>query len=299
MKSVLIGSVRSSAIVLKQMINTGFPINMVFSLDEQYSENVSGYYPIHEIAKEHGIEYNKFRKINEEKVVDAIRNISPDYIFVVGLSQIVGKDIIDTAKKGVVGFHPTPLPKFRGRAAMVWQILLGVHETKCTLFLIDEGMDSGDILGQEPYVLSDDDYAMDAQLKVEDALDRLSERVLTQINNGTINPIKQNEEEATYLLVRRPEDGLIDWSSSTKDIHRLIRAVSDPYPGAYSLYDGKHKIIIWKADIIENRKYIGIPGQICELHDDSFDVLGTDGIIRVKKYTNEDGIKLFVGHKMK
>ena len=182
---------------------------------------------------------------------------------------------------------------------MVWQLLLGVQQSKCSLFLIDEGMDSGDILGQEEYVLSEEDYAMDAQIKVEEALGRLAEKVLLQIKNGTIKPIKQNEEEATYLLVRRPEDGLINWKDATKDIHRLIRAVSNPYPGAYSLYDGLHKIIIWKAEILKNNKYIGIPGQICEIRKDSFDVVGIDGIIRVLSYTNEDDVKLLVGHKLK
>ena len=160
-------------------------------------------------------------------------------------------------------------------------------------------MDSGDILGQEPYELTDDDYAIDAQMKVEVALNKLSENVLKSIMSGTLHPQKQNEDEATYLLVRRPEDGLIDWTKSTNEIHRLIRAVSCPYPGAFSLYDGEHKIIIWRADVIENKKYIGIPGQICEVRQGQFDVVGTDGIVRVTDYSNEDNVKLLVGHKLK
>ena len=100
---------------------------MVFSLDEKYSKNVSGYYPIHKIAEENGIPYHKFRKINEEENINLIKEISPDYIFVIGLSQLIDKEIIDSAKKGVIGYHPTPLPKFRGRAAIPWQILLGIN----------------------------------------------------------------------------------------------------------------------------------------------------------------------------
>ena len=70
-------------------------------------------------------------------------------------SQLIDKEIIDAAKIGAIGFHPTPLPKFRGRAALVWQVLLGVKDTKCSLFFIDEGMDSGDIIGQEEYTIED------------------------------------------------------------------------------------------------------------------------------------------------
>jgi len=299
MKNVLIGSVGSSRILLEEMIKIGFPVDIVFSLDEKYSANVSGYTPIHELAAENGISYKKFKKISDPENIEIIKRIQPDYIFVIGLSQLVPQKMIDLAKKGVVGFHPTPLPKFRGRAAIVWQILLGVQETKCTLFLIDEGIDSGDILGQEEYVIEDTDYAIDVRGKLLSALSRLSRRVLKQIIDGTIEPQKQNEEEATYLLIRRPEDGQIDWKTPCVDIHRLIRAVSHPYPGAFGMYDGEHKIIIWRAEVIENKKYIGIPGQIAEINDRSFDVLGIDGLVRVTDYENVDSVALRVGHKLK
>jgi methionyl-tRNA formyltransferase len=285
--------------MLEEMIKAKFPINMVFSLDEQYSKNVSGYRPIHEIAESHRIPYMKFHKISDEKNIEIIKEIQPDYIFVIGLSQLVDKRILDIASKGTIGFHPTPLPKYRGRAAVVWQVLLGVRKTKCTLFMLDEGMDSGDILGQEEYIIEDTDYAKDVESKLCDALRRLSERILPGLMEDTIIPQKQNEDEATYLLIRRPEDGLINWNEPVEKIHRLIRAVSHPYPGAFGMYDGMHKIIIWRAEIIENKNIIGIPGQICRIAENSFDVLGVDGIIRITDYENENNIKMYVGHKLK
>lgn len=299
MKTILIGSVISSQIMLEEMIATNFPIDMVFSLDERYSENVSGYYPIHETAEKHGIPCVKFKKISTDENIEIIRSIDPDYIFVIGLSQLIDRRIIDIPHKGCIGFHPTPLPKFRGRAAMVWQVLLGIHETKCTLFMLDEGMDSGDILGQQEYVIDDTDYAEDVELKLCDALKLLSRNVLNELKNGTLVPAKQNEEEATYLLIRRPEDGLIDWKEPIDKIHRLVRAVSHPYPGAFGMYDGNHQIIIWKAEVIENKNIIGIPGQICHVFENSFDVLCADGILRVTEWENIDQVKMFVGHKLK
>ncbi|MCI8514251.1 MAG: methionyl-tRNA formyltransferase [Lachnospiraceae bacterium] len=299
MRNILIGSVASSRLILQEMIKLAFPVDMVFSLDEKYSEGVSGYEPIHRIAEQNGIPYRKFKKINDRENLEFIKEMQPDYIFVVGLSQIVPREMIDCASKGVVGFHPTPLPKFRGRAAIVWQILLGVRETKCTLFLIDEGMDSGDIIGQEEYVIDDGDYAEDVRKKLHIAISKLSSRVLKQIMAGTLHPVKQKEDEATYLLVRRPEDGHIDWNRPADEIHRLVRAVSRPYPGAFGLYDGEHPVTIWRAEKRANTKYIGIPGQIANIAETYFDVLAADGLIRVTDYENRDGVRLLAGHKLK
>lgn len=299
MKSVLIGSVLSSQIMLEEMLKVGFSIDMVFSLDEKYSENVSGYYPIHETAKQNGIPFTMFRKISTEENIKLLQEINPDYIFVIGLSQLIDRRILDIPNKGCIGFHPTPLPKFRGRAAMVWQILLGVHETKCTLFMLDEGVDSGDILGQQEYVIEDTDYAADVENKLCAALRILSNKVLTGLREKTIVPQKQNEDEATYLLIRRPEDGQIDWKEPIEKIHRLVRAVSHPYPGAFGMYDSNHQIIIWRAEVIENNNIIGIPGQICRISEGSFDVLGVDGLLRVTEWDNVDQVKMFVGHKLK
>ncbi len=299
MRSVLIGSVGSSNIMLEAMISTHFPVDRVFSVDEKYSDNISGYCPIHELAAENGIPYTKFHKINDEENIRLIKEIDPDFIFVIGLSQLVSQEIIEAAKVGVIGFHPAPLPKMRGRAANVWEVLLGLHEVKCSVFFIDQGVDSGDILGQQEFIIEDTDYASDVSRKIEDAAGILFRRVLKQILDGTYERIKQNEEEATYTLKRTPGDGQIDWNSPIADIHRLIRAVSRPYPGAFGMYDSKHQIIIWRAEKCENTKYIGMNGQIAEISGNEMLVVCRDGLLRVTEYKNVDEVKLFVGHKLK
>ncbi len=299
MKSILIGSVDSSKVVLEEMIKLNFPIDMVYSLDERVSQNVSGYEPIHQLAEENNIPYRKFRNINEEIYINEMKEMNPDYIFVIGLSQLVKSEIILAARIGTIGFHPTPLPKFRGRAAIVWQILLGIRETKCTMFFIDDGMDSGNIISQEEYIIEDSDYAIDVQEKSNEALKRMLNRVLPQLLEGSVNSIKQNEDEATYLLKRTPEDGIINWNYSVKTIQRYIRAISKPYPGAFTHYKGKHKVIFWKADYLENNKYIGIPGQIAKISNEYLDIVCVDGLLRVYEYENIDHVKLTVGNKFK
>ena len=299
MKTILIGAVTTTRRVLETMIEVDFPISYVFSLDDAVSENVSDYDPIFKTAEKYNVPYKKFKKINDEENVKIIKEIEPDYIFVIGLSQLVKDEIINAAKKGVVGFHPAPLPKYRGRATNVWQQLLGVKESAVSVFFIDDGIDSGDILAQEPYYIEDDDYAQDVLDKGDEAAIVAMKRVLQQMMDGTLNPVKQNDEEASYTLKRSPEDGLIDWNQSIRDIHLFIRAISKPYPGAFSMYDGKSKIIIYRAEILPNDRYIGFNGQIAELRKDGFDVVCKDGLLRVTDYENVDNVKMFVGHRFR
>ena len=299
MNTIVIGSVVSSRIVLEELIHAGIPVLKVFSLDETYSKNVSGYDPIHKTAEKHGIPVATFHTINSLPCVEEIERLSADYIFVVGLSQIVGGRLIRAAKKGVIGFHPTALPQYRGRAAMVWQVLLGVTDAKCTLFFIDEGMDSGPILGQEPYRIGEEDYASDIEKSLCEALRRLCRRVFEGMKTGTLHPEKQDESQATYLLKRIPEDGEIDWNQPIEPIYRLIRGTSRPYPGAFSYYDGEKKLIIWHAKRMENTRYIGQPGQIAEVRENSFDVLCKDGLLQVDEYEAEGGCRLLAGHRLK
>ena len=299
MKTILIGAVTTTRRVLETMVEVNFPISYVFSLDDAVSENVSDYDPVFKTAEKFNVPYKKFNKINDEENVKIIKEIEPDYIFVIGLSQLVKDEIINAAKKGVVGFHPAPLPKYRGRATNVWQQLLGVKESAVSVFFIDDGIDSGDILAQEPYYIGDNDYCQDVLDKIDEAAIVAMRKVLIGLRDNTLVPVKQNDEEATYTLKRSPEDGLIDWNQSIRDIHLLIRAISRPYPGAFSMYDGKSKIVIYKAEVLENKKYIGFNGQIAELRKDGFDVVCKDGLLRVTDYENVDNVKMFVGHRFR
>ena len=140
MKTILIGAVTTTRRVLETMVEVNFPISYVFSLDDAVSENVSDYDPVFETAEKFNVPYKKFKKINDEENVKIIKEIDPDYIFVIGLSQLVKDEIINAARKGVVGFHPAPLPKYRGRATNVWQQLLGVKESAVSVFFIDDGI---------------------------------------------------------------------------------------------------------------------------------------------------------------
>mgnify|MGYP000559921301 CR=1 FL=1 len=297
-KTVFIGSVISSKAALEALIESNIHIDLVCSLDEEASKNVSDYYPIHEIAEKHNIPYLKFKKINSEEVLDKIKIINPDFIFVIGLSQIISTELLKLAKKYSIGFHPTPLPKYRGRAAIPWQILLKVRKSKVSLFKLDDGMDSGDIIYQYPYEIEETDYAMDVYIKVCNALGNAIKACISDIYNDTVEFVRQNHEEATYLLARRPEDGRIDWNMTGEKIETLIRATSKPYPGAFAYYKDI-KVIFWKAHLENNKKYIGIPGQISRINENGeVTIITKDRLLVVTEYEAvEKKVQFTVGHK--
>lgn len=297
-KTVFIGSVLSSKVALETLIKNDIKVDLVCSLDEEVSKNVSDYFPIHEIAKENKLPYLKFKKIDSSEVKEKIKEIDPDFIFVIGLSQLIPQEILKMASDYSIGFHPTPLPKHRGRAAIPWQIILGVEESKVSLFKLDEGMDSGDIIAQHPYRIEKTDYAFDVYNKVCDAMIGALNECLPIMYIDKVDFVKQNHEDATYLLVRRPEDGHIDWEKSALEIEKLIRATSRPYPGAFGIYKDK-QVIIWKARVERNTKYIGVPGQIA-FAGDEIGVITKDGILIIEEHEVENtGNRFIVGHKLK
>ncbi len=294
--TVFIGSVISSRIALETLIEQGIRIDLVCSLDEEAAGNVSDYYPLHRIAEKFQLPCMKFRKINAEDVIQRIRAAEPDFIFVIGLSQIITSEILNMAKEYVIGFHPTPLPKYRGRAALPWMILMGEKKLKVTLLKLDEGMDSGDIICQYPYEIEDSDYAADVYDKVCEAMRQALIQCLPTVYDGSAKFLPQKEEEATYLLIRRPEDGRIEWKQSAEEIARLVRAASRPYPGAFTNYQDE-KLVIWKAHALENWKYTGLPGQIAWLNDiGEIGVVTGEGMLVITEYEYQ-GKKLTVGHK--
>ena len=298
MKVIVIGAVNSTKMLIEEMLNYDMKIAMVFSLDEKVSENISGYYQFHDFAEQNGIPYKKYIKINDEENIQMMKEIEPDYIFALGFSQLISKKILAIPKFGVIGCHPSDLPKFRGRAVIVWQMLLGIKESKVTMFMIDEGADSGDIIDQEPYWIGEDDYAFDVLDNSHIALQKLYRRVLPSIIDGTYTLKKQVESEATYCLKRCPEDGEIDWKLSGTEILRLIRAISKPYPGAFTFYDNQYKLIIWKAHLEENKKYYGFPGQIAYAKKNIMGIVLKDGLLVVDEVENVNKVKLLTGHRL-
>ena len=283
LRIAFVGSVNTSRTTLESLVAHGMGLVGVLQLDAAAAKNVSGFAPLADLAEQADAPCLAFAKVNEQRVVSAVRDWQPDLLFVVGLSQLVGQELLTTPRIGCVGFHPTLLPHGRGRAPIAW-LALGETRGAATFFLMDEGTDSGPILVQEPFDVADDDYATDIEQHVMAAIRRALDRWLPQLKAGHWDPQPQDEAHANYLGRRGREDGLIDWHAPASEIARLVRAAARPFPGAYT-YVKSHRLIIWRASVVEDIPIHGVIGRILQLDGKERPIVQTGrGHLRIEEH---------------
>ncbi len=224
---------------------------------------------------------NKANNFLLGKDIDVL--ISVNYIF------IIEEDLIKLPQKTAFNIHGSLLPKYRGRTPHVWAIINNEIKTGISAHLIDKGCDTGDIIEQVEVEIRKDDTGATILEKYKAEYYPLIKRVLNDIENNSLKTKKQNHNEATYFGKRTPNDGLIDWNSSKKDIYNWIRAQAYPYPGAFTYIEEK-KITIDKVEILEDGNDIEAKnGQIIQ-DSPNIIVKVKDGLIRISQIREDKNI---------
>lgn len=179
--------------------------------------------------------------------VDHLKRLKPDIMFVAGWREKIDKEILDIPKKGTVGFHPTLLPYGRGPAPIINSILNGIKKSGVTMFYFSEGIDEGDIIGQEEFQIESGDYVLDVYRKVIRAGKELMYKFVPKLIAGTAPRIKQSGD--VVIFPKLPSDfNIINLNDNIELTARKIRALSHPYSGAY-LEIGDKRLIIWSAEV--------------------------------------------------
>jgi methionyl-tRNA formyltransferase len=231
---------------IEEIYRIGGELDLLITLKDEKAKNKSGRVYLDEIASKHASPLLKINNINDHEVIEALKTHQIDWLFIIGWSQIAKKELLETPTYGCIGMHPTLLPVGRGRAAIPWAILKGLKETGVTMFKLDEGVDTGEIIGQGVIRLNEYITATDLYQKVDDMHITLISKYWDDIVNNNITLTKQNEAEATKWPGRKPEDGEILSSMSMDEADKLVRAATHPYPGAF-YKEGKRTIRIWSA----------------------------------------------------
>ena len=237
-----------------------------------------------DLARSHGVHAQDVAGFRQEHFHTLLGSLKLDYIVAVKWRTMIPKSVVDAARGGLLVFHASLLPKYRGFAPVNWPLINDERETGVTMFYAAEEMDAGDIIEQRTRVITDEDDAGTLDAWLNETVESMLEANLPRLADGTAPRIAQDHSQATYAVWREPEDGHIDWSRPTREVFNLVRGLTSPYPGAFSLLDGR-KLTVWSAEIErEPRTYVGrIPGKVeFIIQGEGVNVLTGDGTLRLK-----------------
>ena len=257
--------------------------------------------PVKSFAISQNIPVYQPPSLKDDYVFKTIESLNPDIIIVVAYGQLLPLIIINYPRFSCVNLHASLLPKYRGAAPINWALIRGEKETGVTTMLMEESLDTGDILLQEKISISPDDNVM----TLHDKLAILgAEKILETVDGlekGRITPIKQDHAKAMYAPKLKKEDGLINWECSSSDVFNLIRGTYK-WPGAYSfLKDNRLKILKAKMPININE---GKPASILDIRQNGIEVATKDGSLLITSVQPEgkpemDAYQFSLGHKIK
>lgn len=255
---IFFGSTKFSKLILDNLIINRHKIVAIFSIPKEFNISYSdkkiintNYANLEIIAIKNNIPFYEVDSVNGKRTTDykeIISSLSPDLILVLGWYYMVPKSIRDLSTYGAWGIHASILPNFAGNAPLVWAIIEGAKKTGVTLFRMDSGVDDGDIIEQETFLIGENETIKEVYEKATICSIKILNKVLSKKYD-----IKFRVQDKSKIIVypaRSPEDGLIDWSWDKKRIKDFIRAQTKPYPGAFTIINGK-KVIIWDSEIEE------------------------------------------------
>jgi methionyl-tRNA formyltransferase len=245
---------------LERLVATGFECIGVWTQPDRpkgRGQQVS-YSPVKETALRLGLNVHQPAKIRVSEQVELLKSLNADIMLVVGYGQIIPQSIIDLPRLGIVNVHASLLPKYRGAAPIQWAIANGEPVTGVTTMLINAGLDTGDMLLKAETPIGANENADELSVRLAILGADLAVETVNGLASGTIQPIPQNEANATWAPVLKREDGLIHWDLSAFAIHNRARGFH-PWPGAYTTFRGQ-RLHIWRSNPHDRR--LGPPGAI-------------------------------------
>lgn len=252
MKAILLAYHNIGCTGIRALLAQGFDIQAVFTHQDDSNENI-WFESVAELAAVKDIPVYNPADINHPLWVERIREMGPDIIFSFYYRNMVGKEILDLPPAGCLNLHGSLLPRYRGRCPVNWVLIHGEKETGVTLHYMTPRPDDGDIVGQKQVPIDDNDTALSLHKKLAFAAGDLLDDLLPKILENRARRIPQEQSSASYFGGRRPDDGEIDWRQDASDVRNLVRAVTRPYPGAFS-YLGNRKCIFWQVKLAKTSR---------------------------------------------
>ncbi|MDF3937095.1 bifunctional UDP-4-amino-4-deoxy-L-arabinose formyltransferase/UDP-glucuronic acid oxidase ArnA [Pseudomonas citronellolis] len=233
---------------IEALLAAGYQIDAVFTHADDPREN-RFFGSVAQLCALRGIPVHAPEDVNHPLWIARIRELQPQFIFSFYYRNLLNEELLACASHGAFNLHGSLLPRYRGRAPANWVLVNGESETGVTLHRMVKRPDAGAIVAQQRVAIAELDTALTLHGKLREAARELLGQALPALLAGDVVERAQDESQASYFGRRTPADGQLDWRRPARELHNLVRAVTQPYPGAFAPV-GERKLIVWSSKVV-------------------------------------------------
>ncbi|GLS82306.1 bifunctional UDP-4-amino-4-deoxy-L-arabinose formyltransferase/UDP-glucuronic acid oxidase ArnA [Paraferrimonas haliotis] len=270
---------------IRRVIEAGIAIDAIFTHVDSPTEN-HFFESVAELAAQEGITVFAPEDVNHPIWVERIKQYNPDFLFSFYYRDVLSQQVLDCAQVEALNLHGSLLPQYRGRVPANWAIINGETETGVTLHKMITKVDAGDIAAQQKVTIEPQDTAKDLHVKLTQAAGQLLHKTLPELMAGSVSYQPQDDTKASYFGGRSAKDGELHWGKSATELHNLVRAVTKPYPGAFT-HTGDRKCLIWKSTVVATNSSAK-PGTIVSAMP--LQVACKEGVLQIDAGQTESGL---------
>ncbi|MET0897156.1 MAG: methionyl-tRNA formyltransferase [Mycobacterium sp.] len=214
---------------------------------------------VEDLARSENIDVHLAKRPTPE-LIEQVRAAAPDVMVANNWRTRLPEELFGIPTHGTLNLHDSLLPRFTGFSPVIWSLISGASQTGLTAHLMDGELDTGDVLVQRAVDITSDSTGTSLVLATLDLIPDVLNDALDQLEFGTATPIPQDLSQRTFFHKRSDRDSIVDWSWPAADIDRLVRALSDPYPNAYTYFRGQRLRLI--SAHVSRCCYGGTPGRV-------------------------------------
>ncbi|HLH84929.1 MAG TPA: methionyl-tRNA formyltransferase [Trebonia sp.] len=281
---IFIGAVHEAVPALGVLLDSTAEVVEVITLPPERAATTAGFIDLEPLAARFGVPVRRCADVNSAGSVGRIRALRPDLVVAAGWTRLLSPELLAVPRRGCVGFHASMLPRNRGRAPVNWAILRGETTTGNTLMYLSADADAGDIIDQRPVRIGPGDTCATVYAKVGAAGAAMLRQHLPALLRGTAprRPQDNGPPGQAMLPKRTPAMGITDWNRPARAVHDWIRALTQPYPGAFTFL-GDRKVMLWASAVPPRRpgRPSAGPGQVLGYEAEGVRVGTADGSLLV------------------
>lgn len=246
---------------------------------------------VRSLAEENGLPVLPLDDPNSEASRARLAGYAADVFVLAGYGMILRQPTIDLPGRMVINLHGGKLPEFRGSSPMNWALIQGETEHTVSIIQLDAGVDSGPVLSERTFPIGPDETIVDLHARANKAFPEMLLDTLRKIEDGSLKPVYQDDAMAAYWPMRFPTDGLLLFDTKTaQQSHDMIRALTRPYPCAYTYLDGRKVILV--SSRLHDREFHGEPGRIYQVKGEELLVCAKDKALWVCAEFEDSGAPL-------